>query len=165
MGWGLGQANGKVGWFPGDFVDMRPTASERKRGSSGSKTSGTSRRQNLHPNPAEAGGGGDGAGSLATPHGSDGAGKDRPPPPYPGRNRPPPPYPGRSQAQVVVSPGVGTAGAAASLDRDGDQTASHSKMLPETDKAGGNRGVGAGGGRRKDEPPEEQTDPNEGGDN
>lgn len=29
-GWGLGQANGKVGWFPGDFVDMRPSAVERK---------------------------------------------------------------------------------------------------------------------------------------
>lgn len=26
-GWGLGQANGKVGWFPGDFVEMKPAAS------------------------------------------------------------------------------------------------------------------------------------------
>ena len=26
-GWGLGQANGKVGWFPADFVDMKPQAS------------------------------------------------------------------------------------------------------------------------------------------
>ncbi|CAN0355531.1 unnamed protein product, partial [Laminaria digitata] len=26
-GWGLGQANGKVGWFPGDFVEMKPVAS------------------------------------------------------------------------------------------------------------------------------------------
>lgn len=26
-GWGLGQANGKVGWFPGDFVEMKPAPS------------------------------------------------------------------------------------------------------------------------------------------
>lgn len=29
-GWVLGQANEKVGWFPGDFVAIRASASERE---------------------------------------------------------------------------------------------------------------------------------------
>ncbi|CAM9214903.1 unnamed protein product, partial [Ectocarpus sp. 8 AP-2014] len=66
-GWGLGQANGKVGWFPGDFVDMRPSAAERENRLAGSSTSGASRNRGSHSHlqAGGAGGGGTGASTAA----------------------------------------------------------------------------------------------------
>lgn len=49
-GWGLGQANGKVGWFPGDFVEMRPSGSERKRYVGGGSSSYDILSQHVVPN-------------------------------------------------------------------------------------------------------------------
>ncbi|CAN0040971.1 unnamed protein product, partial [Choristocarpus tenellus] len=69
-GWGLGQANGKVGWFPGDFVEMPPPQMERSRSVQASKVHGKVRR-------SSSGGGGQTQARVA----------QQPPPPYPGRNQ------------------------------------------------------------------------------
>ncbi|CAN0374982.1 unnamed protein product, partial [Discosporangium mesarthrocarpum] len=71
-GWGLGKVNGKVGWFPADFVDMQPQQQlERTRAHQPSKPLALAKtRRNS----------GESSGGMSQ-------GKGAPPlPPYPGRS-------------------------------------------------------------------------------